>query len=195
MSTASKKTRSKPFTGILAKPLDQPDDLAVVVAAHGQPEPVRRAIWQAVDEYVAQQRMERLVALAEYYGVDLERGTPNPVLELLFRLAADFVPGFRPKNDPRNARRVGRPRSWFDEENFELYKLIETKMYQRKVTAFRACDIISKDRKSQWHGFTAEALYERYKRFKAKREKEWKEHSHPLWARIAKIRRARAGGD
>ena len=191
MSKTGNKTRPRPFTGILAQSFDEPDDLGIAVLAHGQPEPIRKAIRQAVDEYVANQKMERLVALAEYYGVDLQRRTPSPVLELLFRLAADFVPGFRPKDDPRNERHVGRPRHRSYEENLELFAAIGTIISRRGVSALSACAIISKDRKSPWNGRGAPALYERYKRFKAQIEIQRKERKdNPLYARISEIKRA-----
>ena len=196
MSKAVKQTRPKPFTGILAQPFDEPGGLAVALQAYGQTEEIKKAIYRAVDEYVGQQRWEKLVALAELYGVDLQRRTPDPMLDLLFRLAADFVPGFRSNIDPRNARSIGRPRAMLIGENFELFKSIEMIVHRRGVTAHSACAIISKDRKSHWQGKGAPALYERYKRFKVEfdiRQKEWRENPHPLNARITEIKKGGSG--
>jgi hypothetical protein len=193
VSKVVKKIGPKTFTGILAQPFDQPDELVVAICSYREPEPVKKAIYQAVHEYVTQQKWERLVALADRYGVDLQRGRPSPVLELLFRLAADFVPGFRPDNDSRNSA-VGRPRGKNWKQNFELFKSVEMVMHKRGISALSACTNISKDRKSEWHGSTAEALYERYKRSRDQWETRRKERAnHPLYARIEEIKRARSG--
>jgi hypothetical protein len=196
MSKAVKQTRPKPFTGILAQPFDKPGDLEIAIRTYGEPESVKKAIYEAVNEHINQQRLERLIALAAHYGVDLQSRKPDLVLDLLFRIAADFVPGFRSNNDPRNTRSIGRPRGMLSGENFELFKSIEKIVHRKGVTAHNACAIISKDRKSHWHGKGVPALYERYKRFKAEfefRQKEWRENPHPLNARITEIKKGGSG--
>src|SRR5262245_43873242 len=110
MSRAVRKVPLKPFTGILAQPLDIPNVLLVASHAHGQPEAVSVAICRAFDDYVNRQKRDRLAALAERYGVGLRKGTPYPALEVLLRMAADVCPGFRTKGDSRNARAIGAPR-------------------------------------------------------------------------------------
>jgi hypothetical protein len=191
VSKPVKKIGAKTFRGILAQPYDEPDKLIVAIRTYRVPEPVKKAIYQAMHEYVAQQRWERLVALAELYRVDLQGR--NSILELLFQLAADFVPGFRPNHDLRNARRVGRPRHKNDELNFELFKSVQEIMNRRGITTLSACAVLSKDRKKAWHGKTPNALYEQYKRFKARQEILLKElDNNPFYARITEIKRSRS---
>ena len=191
MSKAAKENRLKPFSGILAQPFDEPDHLIIALRSYREPEPDKKAINQAVNEYVAQQRRERLAALAEHYDVDLQK--PGSIAELLYRLAADFVPGFRPKLDSRNPRGVGRPRLRSFQENSDLVASIIEIKHRSGVTALSACTVISKNRKSRWYGKKAPALYERYKRFNANMEILRKElDDHPLYARITEIKRARS---
>jgi hypothetical protein len=194
MSRASKNEGLKPFTGILAEPLDVPNVLLVALQAIGQSKTVSRAIYRAAEEYLAQQKWDRLVALAEHYGVDLprQRLTPDPIVELLLKVAADVCPGFRTKRDPRNAPTVGKPRHRNFDDNLSLFAAMDEKMSKGTMSALGACKSISKDRKSKWHGNRPQALYARYTRIA--KEVKSERLNDKLAADIAEIKRAGARG-
>ena len=191
MSRAGRNALPKPFTGILAEPLDIPNALLIASQAYGQPQAVSEAICRAFDGYVDEQKQDRLIALAKRYGVGLLKGGPYPALEVLLKLAEDVCPGFQTKGDHRRAGPVGAPPGRNFEDNLSLFALIEHKLSKGTISALEACDSISKDRKSIWHGKRPEALYARYTRFQKLLQNQL---PHKLAAQIAEIKRVKARG-
>ena len=93
------------MTGILKKPIDEPDELMVALLAFGCPEEAQKEIHLLSSKYLSEQEEARVDALAEHYGVKLHGHMET--YELLLLLARDFVVGFR-KVDPNFRTKLGR---------------------------------------------------------------------------------------
>jgi hypothetical protein len=150
------------FKGILNQPIREPGFLARAFG-YGQSKEVQNAVAKAIQEYFFQQRLKRIHALADYYGVDLISSgavVDQPLCELLIKVAEDFeIPGFMVGPPPQGA---GRPRGKQMAEGFDLYHSINELVERRGLSVAAACRILSK--KKPWKGKSPAALQERYRR-------------------------------
>jgi hypothetical protein len=166
MSKSKPLAPEKPkFPGILNQPIPEPNALAMATG-YGSSEEVRAALADSINSYFFQQRMKRIYALAEHYGVSLIGSPIELVLfELLLKLAEDFdIPGF--KIGHRGRRGPGRPRGTGKGDPFELWKSVDRLVHDRNLSVSAACLVLSK--KGRWKDESPRALCERYRRFLAK---------------------------
>jgi hypothetical protein len=160
--------KSKPqFSGILNQPIQLPSYLAVALQYIGS-EQARASKAGAIDDYLFQQRFQRICALAEHYDVNFMGSDGSyevGLYRLLVKLAEDFVPGFK----TGAPRRPGRPKGTGKGDPRELASAIEhLTTGNGRHTVSAACTHLSKSSKSPWRGENPRSLQERYRRFSAR---------------------------
>ena len=147
-----------PFSGLLAQPIVRPSPLVAALIAHGYRD--RPAAVEAISEVLAtwvdREKCRKLLLLADRYGVDVTKQAGWALLCL--RIAEEFIPGFSVVDERRGR---GRPRR---SDNFDLVQAVD-KLCKEGMTIYRACQQLSRKRKSRWYNRSPDALANEYRRW------------------------------
>ena len=94
--TERPKSKRVEFEGVLLQPIEDVDPLVRALWTYGAKGDAKAAIDKEIAEFMSAQYAERVVALAERYGIDPRAMDPPAfVYTLLIRLAEEFVDGFK----------------------------------------------------------------------------------------------------
>ena len=114
---------------------------------------------ETANEKSGEQFFSRVIALFEYYKIDLNKDGAAMLLALA--LAQDHVPGFKYKDINKRGR--GRPGKWKGFKSIELYADVK-QLANQGHSDLNACRILAENPKyrERYEGETAENLHRRY---------------------------------
>jgi hypothetical protein len=157
---ANLKSKRPVFDGVLCQPIEDVDPLIRAIWVYKANDETRAAIDKEIREFMSAQYAERIMALAERYGID-PRAMNLPVFlySLLIRLAAELLDGFRIGGRPRLP---GRPKGTGKIGNRELWKEVWA-LRSRGKSVRSACTTLAKQAK--YRGEKPLALQARFNRY------------------------------
>ena len=162
-SNKPRSRRPRPFTGILARPMVPPRP------PRNQPsDETALALWlEQRDEYLNGERVKRIDALLERYGIDeSDKGRPSAdvLLQLVMALIEDLdIPGFRIANDRPKG---GRPITWnFAAKARLLHEVAAARSGKRRRTERAVCFSLTAPGKP-YSRYRPESLHRLYQKIK-----------------------------
>jgi hypothetical protein len=165
---ATRKGLQKPIAGKYKAELAEPIYLSRgrTLADLGKTE--EQQIDELVDRFHAT-RVAKFGLLFQHYGID--PASEDAWGHLAMSLAFDHVPGmnFAIGEKPRRGRR----RSWQDGLGFELVRDVEAiqKDAERPISISAAIELLRKNKKQRWGGYTQENLVTRHREAKRRSER------------------------
>ena len=178
VSKFPKPFSNKRFTGILAEPIDAPSSNTLHLLYKNSQEPAKsRTVeeWEQVRQrYISEQYNKRFDALYEHYYSEQVVHTDTKLVRdgnwkeaLLFRLASDFVLGFKSRAQAEQSKLVRIKRG----PDFDLVDQVEA-MRKKGRSAKNACRLLVKDKTKAWHKREAKTVLEIYNTSKSRITKE-----------------------
>jgi hypothetical protein len=186
-------TRRNLSAGNKCDPLDEPivriDPLILGLLAHRKTPEGRTAIWREADAWVIDQKIAKLVLLAQRHGF---YGAKDSGWLLALRLAEERFDGFRVVDGPpKKARKVGRPLGSTKIGGIELVKAVESARRANDCGIKEACKILT--RKGPWKNENQASLQTQYyvwlREAKAKMAKMKAFRADPLMRRLERAAR------
>jgi hypothetical protein len=147
------------YPAVLRRPID-PKKLVAKALSSG------KALPGSTDQLLARELTLRLLALANFYSVDVM--APNGHLLLLLEVLRHHVPGFR------TAGRAGRQRKWTDRQLVELGADIDRLRKEgKKRTILELCTLLKKDPRfrDRYKRLAPSSLHRYYSEFKKLKSK------------------------